>query len=149
MKKIIQKHWKLGSLLIVAILLLVIGLGYFTRDPLAALKEIEAVNSGTEEAEAFTRDILLLIEQDDMRALAQRMTADDNVAFQGKYSNGIFREKDFCPAEISGTPTRLKISSFDHISLYVKSQKRDTLYQFSLVKSEDGYAIASISPVKP
>ena len=87
--------------------------------------------------------VLKAIEKHDLDQLV-RMTYRPDEFTLSTYREGVFAEKNFCPAVITGA-VKLKKSSRDVTSVLVKSEPRGRVYQFSLISKEGVWAIKSIS----
>lgn len=107
-----------------------------------ALAEQVAVPVTVEQA-AFMEKVLKAIEKHDLDQLV-RMTHRPDEFTLSTYREGVFAEKNFCPAVITGA-VKLKKSSRDVTSVLVKSEPRGRVYQFSLISKEGVWAIKSIS----
>ena len=115
---------------------------------LAELKEMEPVESGTEEPLAAVNAALEAIGNKDERELFKLMLVKDSTEFQ-RYTAGLLAGPDFLPAKPVGCSRLIHSHRGDNISVFVQSQPRDKIFQFALQKDAAGaYKIRSISQTR-
>lgn len=119
----------------------------FLADPLADLKKKVQVNLSPE-AENTAKEVLECIARNDMKGLFQLMVNRDGDFFQGAYVEGLFAEKNFCPAYIvNEPPQRIAKSSVDHVILKLYSESRKKYYSMGLQRVRGKYRVSVILQV--
>ena len=131
---------------IVLVLLAALALYVFwPEDNLSDLKKVNYVQPSAQQRE-YVEKLLGFIEKDDMQSLFKEMAVPDKISFDGKYSEGLFAEKDFCPAEIVGATQLQKTSYKEDICIHVRSVKRKKVWQFVLTPKDGSWKIRWIVP---
>ena len=115
------------------------------EDNLSELKKVNHVQPSAQQRE-YVEKLLGFIEKDDMQSLFKEMAVPDKISFDGKYSEGLFAEKDFCPAKIVGATQLQKTSYKEDISIHVRSIKRKKAWQFVLTPRDGSWKIRWIVP---
>lgn len=116
-------------------------------DPLIDQKRttVKKVENEAEVRKAM-QNVLSLIEQGNMAALARLMNLNSE-EFESRYTEGLFAEKDFCPAEIVSV-TEVTKGKTVSLRIEVMSRKRQQNYAFTLLSQQKGkYRILSILPI--
>ena len=92
--------------------------------------------------------VLKCIEKDDMRALFKVMFSSDYGLFTSNYTKGLFAQKDFMPAKLTGKVRTVSKSSTRNVMVEVYSEKRKCNYFISLVEYKNEWKVAAIGNFK-
>ncbi len=120
-----------------------------TSDPLAEHKK-QIKTPFPDDAKKVLERAISCIESDDMSALFKLMAGKNLKSFKENYSNGIFADKDFCPAVLTeDPPVRFEKIKTEHVIVKLYSQKRKCTYAVALKKIDGSFKIHSIMPTEP
>lgn len=113
-----------------------------TRDPLAKFTADDEIEVGAAE-QKYISHILGLIEKNNMAGMYREMANMRRATFVGRFAKGLFKEPDFCPAIVVGA-ARKRITRENNVDIYVKSERRNKVYCFSLLGIKNGFRIGNI-----
>ncbi|MBQ6474428.1 MAG: hypothetical protein IJJ33_20775 [Victivallales bacterium] len=137
---------KLIAILIV--LLVVAGLFLASRsDPLKEMKTEQVENISNPRLTEFVDKALELIQKEDLKSLYKMMASRDWVMLDVEYKEGLFKEKDFCPAEILDT-LKIERGKQSFYKVHVKSARRGKTYTFTVLEDKGRFRLESISEKK-
>ena len=133
----------LGVILVLALVSAALWHSYKT-DPLASLKEtkVEVLNNH-DQLKEFMDTALAAIQDNDQRTLF-KLFGGDPMAFKRRYMKGLFKENDFCPAEVKEYRKLIRATN-DFFQAEVFSVQRKKTYLFNIYVASDGsYMIDSV-----
>ena len=128
---------------------LLAGILFWTtrKDPMRSMKQAKVETFSDPELTRFSENVLSRIRENDMKGLYKLMTSRDTVMLDVQYRDDLFRQRDFCPAEIGKTE---KIERGGRVFYYVqvKSISRKKSYVLTVLNTGKGYALESIAEAR-
>lgn len=137
-----MKKKRLAVYIIILLLLGIVAVWtFYPADDLKELKEIEIVQSGTDDAVQVVLNAAEAVRKKDRKLLAKQMFSQDNLEI-GIITEPLWHE-EFAPVEVIGVTRKVRKSGA--LMVHVRSIPRKRAYCFSVVKNSRGeYKIQSI-----
>ena len=140
-----MKKKQIIQLLCIVVLLVLAALLWYSyaKDPLGGMKQamVEVVKDhGLEE---FMGKVIEAIEKNDRRGLYKLFGSGDPMAFDRNYLKKVFKEQDFCPADVK---EYRKVTRPDGVfyQAEVLSSKRAQRYLFTISENDGVFIVSSV-----
>lgn len=139
-----KKRWAVYILLL--IVLSVIAVWVFHKPAyLKELKQVEDVESGTEQPVAAVNQALEAVRKNEKDKLIPLVLIRDLAEFE-RNTEPLFAQPELHPVRILGCSRLVRSSRKDNLAVYVYSETRKQTYCFSMLKDNKGdYKIAGVS----